>query len=285
MPYISPVEPATGYLGYGDNATVIDATNSANLSSYGGIWSSAQDISFCDIALAGSVLVKGKADRDILYKPTTLSDGKVVPAMAGWEFTQHGFTEMKGTSPGFSSYLSRFTAPDDLVCVTLLTNKEGVDLTGLARQIADAYKSGLGADADPARLVTQESKYSVTDTVERIQSYLAARKVPVFATYDHAANAEGVGLTLRPTQVVVFGNPAVGTKLMQERQAVAIDLPLRMSVWEDEGNRVWVGYPNMKALGASYGIQDEATLAALDRFLTDLASNAANIYSYEPEAK
>jgi len=280
VPYINPTEPATGYVEDGARLTATDPATSANLYSYGGIWSSAQDISFWDIALAGGVLIKDEADRDIVYKATTLANGKVVPAMAGWEFTQHGFMEVKGNSPGFSSYLSRFTAPDDLVCVTLLTNKEGVDLTGLAREIADAYKPGLGADVDPAKVVTQESKFSVPETVARIKVFLGTHKVPVFATYDHAANAEAVGLSLRPTQVVVFGNPKVGTKLMQEKQAVAIDLPLRVSVWQDDQNRVWLGYQNMNNVGAAYGIKDQATLDALDKFLGGLAANAANVYAY-----
>jgi len=280
LPYINPTEPATGYIADGASLAATDPAASANLYSFGGIWSSAQDISLWDIALAGGVLIKDEGDRDIVYKPTTLASGKVVPAMAGWEFTQHGFMEVKGDSPGFSSYLSRFTAPDDLVCVTLLTNKQGVDLTGLAREIADAYKSGLGADVDPAKVITQESKYSVPETVARIKAFLAANKVPVFATYDHAANAEGVGLSLRPTEVVVFGNPKVGTKLMQQKQAVAIDLPLRVSVWEDDRNRVWLGYQNMNDLGAAYEIKDETTLNALDKFLGELAINVANVYAY-----
>jgi CubicO group peptidase (beta-lactamase class C family) len=280
VPYINPTEPATGYIADGASLAAADPAASANLYSFGGIWSSAQDISLWDIALAGGVLIKDEGDRDIVYKPTTLASGKVVPAMAGWEFTQHGFMEVKGDSPGFSSYLSRFTAPDDLVCVTLLTNKQGVDLTGLAREIADAYKSGLGADVDPAKVITQESKYSVPETVARIKAFLAANKVPVFATYDHAANAEGVGLSLRPTEVVVFGNPKVGTKLMQQKQAVAIDLPLRVSVWEDDRNRVWLGYQNMNDLGAAYEIKDETTLNALDKFLGELAINVANVYAY-----
>jgi CubicO group peptidase (beta-lactamase class C family) len=280
VPYINPTEPATGYVEDGASLAATDYAASANLYSFGGIWSSAQDISFWDIALAGGVLIQDEADRDIVYKPTTLANGKVVPAMAGWEFTQHGFMEVKGGSPGFSSYLSRFTAPDDLVCVTLLTNKQGVDLTDLARQIADAYKSGLGADVDPAKVITQESKYSVPETVARVKAFLATHTVPVFATYDHAANAEGVGLALRPTEVIVFGNPKVGTSLMQQKQAVAIDLPLRISVWQDDRNRVWLGYQNMIDLGAAYGIQDETTLNALDKFLGELATNAANVYAY-----
>ncbi len=280
IPFINPVEPATGYVSSGAKLTQVDPQGAANLYAYGGIWSSAQDISAWDIALAGSVLVKDEADRDVIYKPTTLANGKVVPAMAGWEFTQHGFMEIKGNSPGFSSYLSRFTAADELVCVTLLTNKEGVDLTDLARSIADAYKSGLGAETDPAKIVAQESKFSVHETVARIMAKLAAQNVPVFATFDHGANAEGAGLSLRPTQVIVFGNPKVGTKLMQERQSAAIDLPLRVSVWQDARNRVWVGYQNMDALGATYGINDSATLAAMDKSLSKLVGASANVYSY-----
>ena len=280
VPYISPVEPATGYVGDGADLTPVDPMASVNLYSYGDIWSSAQDISFWDIALAGGVLVKDEADRDIIYKPTTLANGKVVPAMAGWEFTQHGFMEVKGNSPGFSSYLSRFTAPDELVCVTLLTDKEGVDLTDLARKIADAYKTGLGADVDPAKIITQESKYNVADTVSRIKAYLAMKKVPVFAIYDHGANAQSVGLPLRPTEVLVFGNPKVGTKLMEERQAVAIELPLRVSVWQDERKRVWVGYQNVDDLASAYGIKDEATLAAIDQFLGELVGNAVDVYTH-----
>jgi uncharacterized protein (DUF302 family) len=280
VPYISPVEPATGYVGDGADLTPIDPMASDNLYSYGGIWSSAQDISFWDIGLAGGVLVKDEADRDIIYKPTTLTNGKVVPAMAGWEFTQHGFMEVKGNSPGFSSYLSRFTAPDELVCVTLLTDKEGVDLTDLARKIADAYKTGLDADVDPAKVIAQESKYSVADTVSRIKAYLAMKKVPVFAIYDHGANAQSVGLPLQPTEVVVFGNPKVGTKLMQERQAIAIELPLRVSVWQDERSRVWVGYQNVDDLASAYGINDRAAFAAIDQFLGELVGHAVDVYTH-----
>lgn len=87
-----------------------------------------------DRAAARRIPVKSPENRAFLYRPTTVANGTVVPAMAGWQFPRHpGFMEIKGSSPGFSAYLSRFTAPGDLVCVTLLANKEGLDLTGLAR--------------------------------------------------------------------------------------------------------------------------------------------------------
>ncbi|TCL67180.1 serine hydrolase [Rhizobium sp. BK251] len=280
IPYINPVEPATGYLSNGSGLKAVDPANSENLYAYGGLWSSAEDISAWDIALAGSVLVKDEGDRDLIYRPTRLADGRIVRAMAGWEFTHHpGFMEIKGNSPGFSSYLSRFTAADELVCVTLLTNKEGVDLTDLARSIADAYKSGLGPDTDPAKTVAQESKYNVAETVARIKANLALQKVPVFATFDHGANAKEANLSLRPTQVIVFGNPKVGSKLMQQQQAIGIDLPLRILVWQDERERVWIGYQNMDDLAKTYDIEDKTTIDAMAKFIDALVSTSANVYA------
>ena len=280
IPFINPVEPATGYVNNGARLSPVDPQGSANLYAYGGIWSSAQDISAWDITLAGSVLVKDEADRDLIYKPTTLANGKVVPAMAGWEFTQHGFMEIKGSSPGFSAYLSRFTAADELVCVTLLTNKEGIDLTDLARVIADAYKSGLGAGTDPARIGAQESKYSVPETIARLKANLAAQNVPVFATFDHGANAQGAGLSLRPTQVVVFGNPKVGTKLMQEQQSAAIDLPLRVSVWQGFAEPGLGRVPEHGRAGHDLRHQRQGGPYAMDKFVSELVGKSANVYSY-----
>ena len=162
VPFINPVEPAQGYREAEGKLVAVDAKASANLFAFGSLWSSAEDISAWDIALAGSILVKREENRALIYQPARLGNGTVVPAMAGWEFTRHpGFMEMKGSSPGFSAYLSRFTAPGDLVCVTLLANKQGLDLTGLARDIADSYKAGLGAGASSDATVTQESKFSV----------------------------------------------------------------------------------------------------------------------------
>lgn len=280
-PFINPVEPATGYRMVGGQMTKVAPEVSSNLFGFGDIWSSAEDISKWDIGLAGSVLIKELADRDVVYMPTKLANGTVVPAMIGWEFTRHpGFMEVKGDSPGFSSYLSRFTASDELVCVTLLTNKEGVDLTILARQIAQAYKADLGPGVDQAQMVVEESKFGPADTVARIRSALAEAKVPVFATVDHAANAQGADLQLRPTTVITFGNPKVGTKLMNETQAIGLDLPLRMLVWQDARGRTWVGYPNLDTLAARYEIKDAATIGAMMTFMDGIQRRAANVYAY-----
>jgi len=281
IPYNNPVEPATGYQSQGDTLQPVDVKLANTLWAYGGLWSSAEDISKWDIALAGSTLVKDEADRDLIYRPARLARGGAFPAMAGWEFTRHpGFMEIKGDAPGFSAYLSRFTAADELVCVTLLTNRQGVDLTDLARDIADAYMSGLGSGADSEQLVTQESKFSVDETVDRLKAGLRSMDIPVFAEFDHGENAQKAGLSLRPTKVIVFGNPKVGTRLMADRQLSGIDLPLRLEVWQDARGRVWVSYHNMKRFGADYDIKDTSTLATINAALDKLVQGAVNAYAY-----
>jgi CubicO group peptidase (beta-lactamase class C family)/uncharacterized protein (DUF302 family) len=281
VPFINPVEPATGYVAKGGELSPVAPEASENLFGFGDLWSSAEDISKWDIGLAGVTLVKNMQDHEFIYAPTKLDNGKVVPAMIGWEFTHHpGFMEIKGNSPGFSSYLSRFTAADELVCVTLLTNKEGVDLTVLAREIADAYKSGLGPDVDQHHIVAQESKFDVPETVARIKAALAQDKVPVFSAVDHSENAAHAGLQLRPTTVLSFGNPKVGTKLMLQNQAVGLELPLHVLVWQDERGRIWIGYPRLDELADRYGIKDPATITAMTGFMNHLVAQAADVYTY-----
>lgn len=281
VPFINPIEPATGYRASPSGLVVVDASGSANLFAYASLWSSAEDISAWDVALAGGILVKQPANRALIYKPTTLANGTVVPAMAGWEFTRHpGFMEIKGSTPGFSAYLSRFTDPADLVCVTLLANKQGLDLTTLARDIADAYKRGLGAGQTNDKFVAQESKWSVDETVARLEKQLKAQDVPLFAAFNHDDNARKAEMSLRPTRVLVFGNPKVGTRLMQANQQSALDLPLRVTVWQDDRGRVWVGYRRLDALAEENGIKDPDTVATMARALDGLVAKAVNVYDY-----
>lgn len=279
--YIDPVEPAIGYRERDGKLAPTASDSSRSLFGFGSLWSSAEDISIWDVALAGSTLVKAAENRALIYTPTRLANGTIVPAMAGWEFTHHpGFMEMKGKSAGFSVYLSRFTAGNELVCVTLLVNKEGVDLTDLARDIAESYQAGLGAPVDSDGIVTQESKYSVDETAKRLKARLAAMKIPIFAVFDHAENARQSELELRPTKVLVFGNARVGTKLMLDNQAIALDLPLRVSIWEDERTRVWVSYHSLDKLADEYSLKDRGTIKILGRVLENLVSHSVNVYDY-----
>ena len=103
-------------------------------------------------------------------------------------------------------------------------------------------------------LVSIQSNVSASTTVDRLLAALAARKLTVFARVDHAAGAASVGLKLRPTKLVVFGNPQGGTALMQDRQAAGIDLPLKALVWEAADGTTWLAYNDPAWLAQRHGL-------------------------------
>jgi uncharacterized protein (DUF302 family) len=129
------------------------------------------------------------------------------------------------------------------------------------------------ADTD---LVTLPSAHGVAETIERLKALLAQKGIEVFAHIDHAAGARKVGLPLRPTQVLIFGNPRAGTPLMQAQQTVGLDLPLRALAWEDEEGKTWLTYRRVADLARQHRVtgHDEA-IQALDDGLAALARATA----------
>jgi uncharacterized protein (DUF302 family) len=106
----------------------------------------------------------------------------------------------------------------------------------LAPQLSFSADSGL---------ITKESKHSVSETAQRFESAVndkSANGWMIFTEIDHAAAAEKIGLKLRPRTVIVFGNPKLGTPSMQKAPTVAIDVPLKALVWEDDQGTVWLTY-------------------------------------------
>jgi D-alanyl-D-alanine carboxypeptidase len=253
---IDPSEMATGYRF--EDGKMIPLKPSRTGSPYGSVLASAEDVSLWDMGLAGEILVKSKANRDLIYHSIHLNDGTVVPANAGWRFPGHkGLMDIAGDVPGFSTYLSRFTAKSELVCVTLCANRGGLDLTGLARMIAGAFDAKLGPPADPKVMILMESAYPVKTTMDRLESLLQSKGITIMARVDHSAGAKKADLDLRPTETLIFGNPAVGTHLMLRNQRISLDLPLRVAVWQDVDGVVWLGYHDPSSLAERYGINDE----------------------------
>ena len=91
-------------------------------------------------------------------------------------------------------------------------------------------------------LITLPSVRGAKATADRLAAEIAAKGMTVFARIDHAAGAKEVGMALRPTEVLIFGNAKGGTPLMQALQTTGIDLPLKALVWEDPGGKVWLSY-------------------------------------------
>jgi len=126
-------------------------------------------------------------------------------------------------------------------------------------------------------LVVEPSEHGVQSTLDRLEEIVSEKRFAVVARVDHAAAAARVGQSLRPTQVLIFGNPEVGTGLMQSGQSAALDLPIRVAAWEDPEGQVWIGYTAPAQLAARHGIRDRHALiekmnGALDAFTTAAGS-------------
>jgi len=106
-------------------------------------------------------------------------------------------------------------------------------------------------------IVNKPSKHSVEQTVEALQNILKSKGVAVFALINHSGEADKVGLKMRPTKLLIFGNPRAGTPLMLASPSSAIDLPLKILVWEDAQGKVWVSYNSPEYLRERHGLPQE----------------------------
>lgn len=130
-------------------------------------------------------------------------------------------------------------------------------------------------------LITIASRYSVSETLDRLTTALTSAGMLVFARINHARGAEEVGLKLRPTELLIFGNPRGGTPLMQDRQTAGIDLPVKALAWEDEEGMVWLTYNEADWLATRHGLgaSSEKAVEAIGTGLAALASSIARTES------
>jgi uncharacterized protein (DUF302 family) len=106
-------------------------------------------------------------------------------------------------------------------------------------------------------LLQVASRYSVDETVERLKTVFAERGLQMFALVDHSGEAEKIGLKMRPTKLLIFGSPKGGTPVMLAAPSVAIDLPLKALVAEDEAGKVWISYNSPEYLQQRHGIPQD----------------------------
>jgi uncharacterized protein (DUF302 family) len=123
-------------------------------------------------------------------------------------------------------------------------------------------------------LIQIKSPDSVAVTADRFEQAVKDRGLNIFARIDHAAGAEKVGKTLRPTELLIFGSPKAGTPFMQCAQSVGIDLPLKALVWEDEQGQVWLGYNDPDYLASRHLAEDCPVVTGIAGNLSELAAIA-----------
>ena len=122
-------------------------------------------------------------------------------------------------------------------------------------------------------IIDKLSHHSVEETVDRLKGILQSKGVALFAMIDHSGEAQKVGMKMPPTKLLIFGSPKAGTPLMLAAPSVAIDLPLKILVWEDAQGKVWVSYNSLEYLQERHGIAPE--LAPNIAVIGTLAAKAA----------
>ncbi len=106
-------------------------------------------------------------------------------------------------------------------------------------------------------IVSKPSKYSVQETLHRLETILTAKGIKVFARVDHSGEAEKAGLKMPPTHLLIFGNPKGGTPVMVAAPTAAIDLPLKALAWQDANGQVWLSYNDPAYMQRRFGLTDD----------------------------
>lgn len=126
-------------------------------------------------------------------------------------------------------------------------------------------------------LIKKPSKNSVSATIEKMKAALQSKGIKVMAEVDHQVNATGVDMKLGETKLLIFGNPKLGTPLMQSSVTAGIDLPMKLLVWEDSAGKVWLAYNDPAYIATRHGISDQPeVIKKMTGALDKLTSKAAN---------
>jgi uncharacterized protein (DUF302 family)/uncharacterized membrane protein YidH (DUF202 family) len=183
--------------------------------------------------------------------------GVIVNVFAGWQHLRlvreldrgaasHSHSSTQAVLIAFFLALVGLTMAIYLVSIRSTTHSKFED----GKETTMAHTSDAG-------IVDVHSNHSVDQTVERLKGILNAKGVALFALVDHSGEAEKVGMKMPPTKLLIFGNPKAGTPVMLAVPSVAIDLPLKVLVWEDSSGKVWVSYNSPAYLQKRHGIPDE----------------------------
>ncbi len=142
----------------------------------------------------------------------------------------------------------------------------------IAVVLTSATLAGHAADG----MVSLKSSRGAKETMDRLEGIVKERGLKVFARIDHAAGAASIGKNLRPTEVLIFGNPQGGTPFMECDQSVGIDLPLKALVWEDASGQVWLGYNEPAYLARRHNASGCGVVPNISKALTGISEAAVS---------
>lgn len=136
--------------------------------------------------------------------------------------------------------------------------------------------AGLAQAGDAHQgMISKKSAHSVKDTLDRLAAVLKKKGLTIFARVNHGAGAKKSGIELRPTELLLFGNPKLGSHLLTSKQTAGIDLPMKALAWKDEKGQVWLTYNDPTYIAHRHGITDRAKVVAKMTGALDKLTNAA----------
>lgn len=135
--------------------------------------------------------------------------------------------------------------------------------------------AGLASDNG---LISKKSNYSVKETLDRLENILKKKGITVALRWSHSENGKKVGIPIRPTELLIFGNPKLGTNFFTSKQTAGIDLPMKALAWEDEKGQVWLTYNDPDYIAKRHGITDRDEVkkkmsGALDKLTSKATGN------------
>lgn len=145
---------------------------------------------------------------------------------------------------------------------------------GTARALALTTLFALSGAQAADGLIATQSPHNAADTMNRFEKLVTDKGMTVFARINHAGGAKKIGADLRPTELLIFGNPQGGTPLMQCSQSFAIDLPLKALVWQDAQQQVWIGVNDLAVLARRHEAQACPAVAKVDAVVRGLVAEA-----------
>lgn len=122
--------------------------------------------------------------------------------------------------------------------------------------------------------VQKKSPYSVSETLHRVEAILKKKGITIFARVDHGAGAKKVGLQMNDTQLLIFGNPRMGTPLMNEQILMGLDLPMKMLAWEDDHGQTWLAYTSPQALQQRHKLKNQMIIEKMSKALDGISHKA-----------
>jgi len=186
-----------------------------------------------------------------------IAAGVIVNVFAGWHHTRLVREMDRGDTAHSHPSTLAVTIAFFLALVGLAMAIYLISVRGSTRsQFKNSKEVSMTPNSDNG-IVNTPSSHSVDQTVDKLKAMLQAKGVALFALVDHSGEAEKVGMKMRPTKLLIFGNPKAGTPLMLAAPSSAIDLPLKILVWEDGEGKVWISYNSPQYLQNRHGIPQE----------------------------